>query len=292
MGYNQQNRSIRKPYSKLTAQIARNTVKKYIVAIKSNGARAADTLIDQFIGANNGAKSNTSILTDKYFPLIEQNRAKWRNFIIELAGSFDADSLSTVGVGIVYGGIMSSSVGDSGWASEIILDSKKDVLTADQVKKAADLISSGRNRGNMIWLIKGKGTYSQEMLRIYRYNPECIFFLAESSDNSVKISDNASKHELLATKNIVFVLWGREQSDFSAIDEAGIPYIIDPSLKAAPTLPNDSKTSPKKEYEKDLFRFLEAPSFPLTIYRLTEVADHIENLLSEGKSRQIPRHKI
>ena len=199
MEYNRQNKTNRKPYSKLTAQIAKNTVKKQISAIKSGGAKATDAFIDQFIETN-GKKSQNAFesenpLMSEFLTIVRKNRAKWRNFIIELVGRFDADALATVGVGLVYGGVITSSVGDAGWVSEIILDEKTREISADRIKKISDIISQGRNRGCFVWIIKGKGTYSPELLRLYRYNPDCVFFVAEAECGSKENAEKINKKE-------------------------------------------------------------------------------------------------
>jgi hypothetical protein len=298
MEYVQRNGSNRKPYNKLTAQIARNTVKKHMMSIKNGGARAADEFIDQFLKNGTGGQRKNSDpnkktgLESKLLPLIEKNRGKWRNFIIELVGSFDIDSLSTVGVGVVYGGIMTSSVGNIGWASELIVDTKNGDISPEQIKKAAELISSGRNRGSMVWIIRGKDAFSREVLRLYRYNPECVFFIIENRENGMKAWENSDKKELSGLKNIVFVLSGAEQGDISLIAPLGIPYVIDPSLKGSAFGRNDGGISPRVGYDRELLGFIESPAFPLTINSLSEAADIVEYLLSEGKSRQIPRYRI
>jgi hypothetical protein len=298
MAYNQQSGSDRKLYSKLTAQIAKNTVRKHVAAIKKGGARAADELIDQFIGttAENQRKTRNSkelsAFQSKFIPVIERNRGKWRNFIIELAGRFDIDSLSTVGVGIIYGGIMTASVGNAGWASELIIDNKSGEPDAERTKKASDLISLGRNRGGMVWIVRGKGTYSPEMLRVYRYYPECTFFLIEEREDRSRSFENTDKKELFGAKNIIFVLSGADQAEYTLIASMGIPYVVDPSLKGNTSRASGAQLSVGREYEGEIMRFFESPSFPLTINRISEAANIVENLLSEGKSRQIPRYTV
>jgi len=298
MGYSQQSGTNRKPYNKLTAQIARNTVKKHMMSIKSGGARAADELMDQFLGKNGGGQRKNhgskekGEFESKILPLIERNRGKWRNFIIELVGSFDIDSLSTVGVGTVYGGMMTASVGNAGWASELIFDGKNRDLTSERIKKASELISAGRNRGSMVWIIRGKGTFSREMLRLYRYYPECVFFLAENRETGSKSWENTDKKELLSSKNIVFVLSGTDQGEISLIAPLGIPYVIDPSLKGSTDHRSEGKASTGTGYYRELLGFIEAPAFPLTINGLSEAADVVETLLSDGKSRKIPRYSV
>ena len=295
MAYGNQNSFNRKPYSKLTAQIAKNTIKKHLYSIRTGGARAADDLIDQFIGKGDQNHRNSHIQREmsaferEYRPMIEKNRGKWRNFIIELSGRFDPEALATVGVGIVYGGIMTSSVGNVGWAAEIDLGDKFTEIPAEKIKKVSETISAGRNRGCMIWIMKGKGTYSSEMLRLYRYNPDCVFFLADSEEDRVRSMKGTEKNELLGAKNIVLVLSGKDRNTISYVDTTGIPYVLDPSM-------NDGKShsvaTPMRGYDRELIGFFDSPTFPLSINGISEAADVVEKLLSEGKSRQIPRYKI
>ena len=296
MEYNRQGGISRKPYSKLTAQFARNAVKKHLLTIRSGGARAADELLDQFLGSgkktqvNDMSAKNISIFEIRFLPVIERNRAKWRNFIIELAGRFDPDFLADVGVGIVYGGIMTSSVGNIGWASEIALGDKNGDISADRIKKVSDLISSGRSRGNLVWIMKGKGVCSSEMLRIYRYYPECVFFLVEDTKNNEKVWENTDNKSFFGSKNIIFLLsevFGHNDS----LAALGIPYIIDRSLKGSTASLNGGFAA-VKGYERELMSFFESPAFPLTVDNIADVADLVEGLLSEGKSQRVPRYTV
>ena len=263
----------RKNYSKFTAQMARNVVKKKILDIKSRGARAADELIDDLI--NKAHKSPKSAASDGFARdvavIIEKNRSKWRNFIIELSGRFEADRLAAIGVNLIYGGLLTSSVGESGWASTIHVEGANS-------DKLYEIISKGRNRGNFVWILTTKGGLSEDILKTCRYFPECAFILADSRVNY----DNAA----LDSKNIAFLLKAGDQNGEKELLKRGIPYIFTGSTECS----EKGRAETFSAMRSSLFSFLEAPRLPIVISDLAKSLDSMEYLLSNGKNRAVPHY--
>ena len=265
----------RKNYSKITAQIAKNVVKRKILEIRTRGARAADELIDELIGKNKkkSKQSDFSPIEDKIVPIIEKNRVKWRNFIIEIVGRFDADALSTLGVNLIYGGLMTSSVGNVGWVSVITVDG------SDQ-RKLTEILTNGRNRGNFVWILRGKEAFSPETLKICRYFPECAFLLA--ADRPI------DRSALSGLKNILVLT---KKGDIKG-ERSDLPYVLvgesDPIFCCRKEGSGGNSYTGLNSWPEPLMKFLEAPSFPICIDSLSAALDSVENLLSGGRSYRIP----
>ncbi len=265
----------RKNYNKLTAQIARNVIKKKILEIRTRGATAVDELIDDLW--EKSVKSQKSpqnrFVNSKITPLIEKNRSKWRNFIIELAGRFDADCLSVLGVDLIYGGIMTSSAGNTAWASVVSVEHKSP-------RAFAEIISKGRNRGTMVWILRGREAFSSETLRTCKYFPDCAFVLASNQDFNATVFWGA--------KNVLVLLKKEDKNAEKELLRQGIPYIFadgnDPIFDVRgkgsgvilPSLP------------PALTSFIESPRLPITIDNPTICLNSVEYLLSNGKSSTIP----
>ena len=269
----------RKNYSKFTAQIAKNVAKKKILEIRTRGARAADEIIDDLLkkaqdGGQKGSKTaQNSVFGDKMLSIIEKNRAKWRNFIIELAGRFDPDALSVFGVNLIYGGIMTSSVGSSGWASVITVDS------SDQ-RKLVEKISQGRNRGNLVWVLRGREAFSQETLKSCRYFPECAFVFVNNG--------NVDVSALSGHKNILIVLKNGDKKEETELARRGIPYLFASSDDDIFNTKEKGRGAKSFSLSSSLMSFLESPAFPIFIDDLSGGLNSVENLLSGGKSNSIP----
>ena len=200
----------RKSYSSLTARVAKNAVRKKISEIRLRGAQAADELMDELLIKSSKNPRNSPLMS-RIVSLIDKNRPKWRNFIIELAGRFDAERLSVFGVNLIYGGILTSSTGDTGWASLVHMDN----ISSD---KLYEIVTKGRNRGNLVWILKGRGAFSPETVKICRYFPECAFVLTDSGDmNAVPLSE---------AKNILVLLQKGNVKGEKELLRSGIPYIF------------------------------------------------------------------
>ena len=262
----------RKNYSKITAQIAKNVVRKKILEIRSRGARAADELIDDLIEKHQKSPKR-SFLGEKAIPIVERSRSRWRNFIIELSGRFDADVIATLGVNLIYGGIMTTSAGNSGWAS---------VLSAESADARAmtEIISKGRNRGNLVWLIRGKEAFSPEIVKSYRYFPECAFVLARSREESLSTLSGA--------KNTLVLLKKGDQRGEKELLGLGIPYISVDGSDPIFDPRGKGRESSFSFLPPSLLSFLENPGLPITVEGLSDGLNAVENLLSEGKSRSVP----
>ncbi len=258
----------RKNYNKFTAQISKNVVKKKIIEIRTRGARAADELIDDLIEKAKKESKNpqNSLLGRTLGSIIEKNRVKWRNFIIELAGRFDPDSLAIFGVNLIYGGILTSSAGNSGWASVISLD-------RGEQGKLSEFISKGRNRGSLVWILRGREAFSPETIKTCRYFPECAFVLASEGDFDASVLSNS--------KNILVLLKKGDQKGEKELLGRGIPYIFaDMNEKGRGEIYSSLPPS--------LYGFLEAPRFPIVIENLSDGLNSIEYLLSGGKNKTLP----
>ena len=267
----------RKSYSKITAQIAKNVVKKKILEIRTRGARAADEIIDDLLEkAQNGTKkTQISALGDKMLSAVEKNRAKWRNFIIELAGRFDPESLSTFGVNLIYGGIMTSSVGNVSWASVITIDG------SDQ-RKLVERISQGRGKGNLVWILRGKEAFSSETLKSLKYFPECAFML---------VSNGRIDHSAFAgLKNILIILKNGDRSEELELQRRGTPYLFAPESDDVFVTTKEKGRGAQSFSSSTLMSYIEAPIFPIVINDLLGGLNLIENQLSGGKSHSIPHY--
>ena len=294
---NKQWRDARKSYNKLTAQFAQNAVRKKIIEIKRGGARAADELIDQITGdlTKNGRKTGReargSFAESRLLSHISKNRGKWRNFIIEAAASVDVDTLSTFGVNFVYGGLMTSSTGGIGWASLLDITCKNGSISADRARKISETIFSGKSRGCMVWIVKGSGGLTPEMLRIYRYHPECAFILCDFEHKGEDKTIGSDFEQLLKLKNIALLADERDSAEMSnKLRRAGLLYMLG-HLSVDNIISSAGKGS-AVSIPKELSSFLESPSFPLRVGNIFEHANTIEALLSEGKSRVIPSYEI
>ena len=258
----------RKNYNKFTAQIAKNVVKKKILEIRTRGAQAADELIDDLIEkTEKDSKSSQNLLLGrKISAIIEKNRPKWRNFIIELAGRFDPDSLAVFGVNLIYGGILTASAGNSGWASVVSLG-------CGEQRKLSEIVSKGKNRGSLVWILEGREAFSSETVKTLRYFPECAFVLASDG-----IFDASA---LSGAKNILILLKKGDQKGEKELLGRGIPYIFaDAGEKGRGEIYSSLPPS--------LYSFLESPRFPIVIENLYEGLNSIEYLLSGGKNKSIP----
>ena len=267
----------RKSYSKLTAQIAKNMVKKKILEIRTRGARAVDEMIDEILEkAQNGTKkAQNSVFGDKILSAVEKNRAKWRNFIIELAGRFEPDTLSTFGVNLIYGGIMTLSVGNTSWASVITIDG------SDQ-RTLVERLSQGRSKGNLVWILRGKGTFSSETLKSLKYFPECAFMLV----NNGRIDHSA----LSGLKNILIILKSGEKGEETELQRRGIPYLFAPESDDIFVTTKEKGRGVQSFSSSSFMSFIEAPIFPIVINDLLSGLNLIENQLSGGKSHSIPHY--
>lgn len=269
----------RKNYSKITAQIAKNVVKKKILEIRSRGARAVDEIIDDLIkkaqenGQKGAKKAQNPLLSDNFMSIIEKNRAKWRNFIIEVAGRLDPDALSTFGVNLIYGGILTSSVGNRDWAS---------VMTIEGLgqQKLVEKLSQGRNRGNLVWILRGREAFSPEALKSCRYFPECAFIFVNNGNIDVSV--------LSGHKNILIILKNSDKSAENELIRRGIPYIFVSDDDNIFNTKEKGRGSKGFAASYSLMSLIEAPSYPIMINDLSGGLNFVENLLSEGKSSAIP----
>ena len=268
----------RKNYSKFTAQIIKNTVRKKLLEIRSRGARAADELIDELIerhqkSSRSPKNSKKSFLGDKAASIIGENRVKWRNFMVELSGWFDAENLSVLGVNLIYGGIMTSSAGSSGWASVVSAE-------ASGKRDLSEIISEGRSRGNLAWIIRGSEAFSPETIKICRCFPECAFILADGAGKSLPA--------LSGTKNILVLLKNGDQRNEKELIRQGIPYIFADGGDPIFDPKGKGREASLSSLTPSLTAFLESPRLPIVIESFSELLNTVENILSEGKSRSVP----
>ena len=265
----------RKSYNKLTAQIARNVARKKILEIRSRGAQAADELIDDLLekSAKNPKSAQKSPLKDQIKFIIERNRVKWRNFIIEIAGRFDAEWLSTVGVALIYGGIITSSLGNEAWASVVSIEQK-------DLRALTETVSKGRNRGSMVWILRGEEVFSPEIIKVCRYFPECVFVLAAGREFDASA--------LSGVKNTLVLLPKGDQKSEKELLRQGTPYIF--ADRSDPIFDTRRKGSGEilSTLPPSLMSFLEAPRFPIFIEDMSCGLNSVEFLLSGGKNKSIP----
>ena len=303
----------RKSYNRFVAQTAKNIVKKRFLEIRRGGARAADEIIDQLLNKNGKNKThgtNAQELNELERIAraeIEKDRGKWRNFIIEAAMRFDIEALACFGVNFIYGGLLTSSVGNVGWASVIEIETNAD-LPQDHSANAAnkgggvsnrariisETVSRGRSRGNMVWILKGRGLYDPDMLKIYRFEPDIAFILLEEPDKNGIRRGTASFDDLSRLKNVLSVIPASESDFISNCGSRGIIYAV--------SSVNKTQTEGKGElFSVDLSRgrlpiaiegFIKHPSFPIIADGMIPLFNCIEYILSSGRSKQIPVHRI
>ena len=273
------NESERRNYSKLTAQIARSTVKKKILDIRSRGTDAANELIDEFVKKESRSTKQTqfSVIEDKIVPIIEQNRSKWRNFVIECSKSFDPERLATLGVNLIYGGLLTASANNAGWASIVDINKK------GREESLSRLLSLGKSQGNFVWILRGEEAFSPEIARICRSFADFAFMLV--CDRQI------STESLSGLKNALILIKSGNKKSENEVLRAKIPYIL---VGEADRLFDRSQEGRGSSYNSGALRpltdFLESPRCPIPVESLSDVLDSIENLLSAGNNSQIPHY--
>jgi hypothetical protein len=307
MNKNSNNSSFtRKGYSKLAAQIAKGAVKKKILTINHSGARAADEILDgimenhkktsDFNGFDGGRSENTSYLELTAKRCIERNRAKWRNFLIELVSRFDHDAISCFGVNFVYGGLLTASVSNIGWASVIEIGANRE----GAAKIALETVMKGKARGNMVWIIKGRELLSPEMRKIYLFNPECAFILNFCPSDDGDLSQMIGSADLSKLKNILILIPESCKRSLSCMQNHRTLYAVTKDCPGSCALTGFSKGegdrirngegSVRSELPRGVWSFLESPSLPIYADGMEDLFDDIENFISGGKSRRMPRY--
>lgn len=311
---NGQNYPERKGYNRLVAQTAKNIVKKKLIEIRRGGARAADDFLDQMLNkneSNRGTTKKSAILGG--FDIesfaraeLDKNRGKWRNFIIEAATRFDPDALACFGVNFIYGGLMTASVGNIGWASVIKMgenahNSSHAPFSAptsvgggqNAGRAVSEYISRGRARGNMVWIIEGKGLFSSEMLKTYRFAPDIAFILLEKGDKNSIWCKEIPFEELSQLKNILTVIPDTEVAVISEFNRRGMLY----ALSSAERYRREGNKGAifvdiTHESLSNIFEgFIRNPTFPIRSDRIFELFNGIEQLLSGGKSDKLPEYR-
>lgn len=311
-----QNSLERKNYSRFIAQAAKNIVKKKLVEIRHGGARAADELIDQLLsksGENSGStykKSSQAGLEALVRSELDKDRGKWRNFIIEAAMRFDADALACFGVNFVYGGLITSSAGNTGWAAIVDADARPQDPSSLLAEKASqrstiqrrsralsELVSRGRARGTMVWIIEGKGLFSAEMLKTYRFEPDIAFILLEKCDKNGVWANNIPFNEIFGLKNVLTVIPENESSFISEYSRREMLYAVSSSAKWG-RVGNSNNFScsicdiTHGRLPDELMSFIKNPSFPICADGIFELFNTVECILSGEKSKKIPEYKV
>ena len=295
----------RKNYSKLTAQVAKNTVKRRILEIRSGGAGKADVFLNEMLEKNkirnrNSIEKNCEVdidgMIDGLKQIVEKNRTAWRNFLIEMSVRYDPDRISHFGVGLIYGGIMTSSVGNKGWVSIINLDKIENSEDA-KAAKLREIISQGRRRGNLVWIIKGRKAISAELLKICRYEPECTFIICvpHKNERNGEISDLLS--DLRRSVNATPMISELNDPLISEFDKNGILYLIGDIRREVRGTGKGSEhltaaLPTRLEQIPALASFLQHPSLPLKIGHCYGFLSALERLLSDGKSTVLPEYDI
>lgn len=300
----------RKSYSRFTANAAKNIVKKKLLDIRRSGARAADELIDQLIKSKDSSRNKGSDgQSFASFDIIaraeiEKDRGKWRNFIIEAAMSFDPDAIACFGVNFIYGGLITSSVGNVGWASLIDLDGSavnNSIVGANgrqgassRARAVSETVAKGRSRGNMVWIVKGREAFDPDMLKSYRYEPDIAFILLKEPDKNGKWGASASFEALSGVKNALTIVPDKETAVVNEFDRRGILYAVssfDNGLgegNCGGSLSDLSHGNVPRAIEG----FIHRPSFPIRADGIIPMFNAIEYLFSEGRSSKIPEYRI
>ena len=303
----------RKNYNRFVAQTAKNIVKKKLVEIRRGGARAADELIDQLLKKNNddngniSKKSNSMGLEVLMRSELDRDRGKWRNFIIEAAMRFDADSVACFGVNFVYGGLMTSSAGNVGWAAAVDVDEcqrnpssvlaekgSQRNITQGCGRALSESVSRGRARGTMVWVVEGRELFSPEMLKTYRFEPDIAFILLEKRDKNGVWAYNLPFDELFRLKNVLTVIPENESSVISEYSRRGMLYAVSSpeKLGRAGNSNHLSCDIANGRLPDEVAGFIKKPSFPICADRIFTFFNTVEYILSAGKSEKIPEYKI
>ena len=299
----------RRNYSRFVSQAAKNTVKKKLMEIRRSGARAADEIIDALL--KNGEKSHvadakhpkTMDIAEMVKPEIEKHRGKWRNFLIELATRVAPEFLASFGVNFIYGGILTSSYANVGWTSLLKLDGEKSSLSGavngsirgassgEKQRKASEILSRGRAKGSMIWIVEGSGTFSSEMLNLYRYEPEIAFILMGNTDKSDVLE---AFGELSRLKNVLTVIDENDTDIISKWSRSGMLYAVcSGDLGGREEKCGDSiKDISTGKISNILRSFMENPTFPLRADGIFTLFNYIEALLSGGASNKLPEYRL
>ena len=201
---------------------------------------------------------------------------------------------------------MTASVGNIGWASVIKIgenahNSSHAPFSAttsvgggqNAGRAVSEYISRGRVRGNMVWIIEGKGLFSSEMLKTYRFAPDIAFILLEKGDKNGIWCKEIPFEELSQLKNILTVIPDTEVAVISEFNRRGMLYALS-SAERYRREGNKGAISVDITHESlpNIFEgFIRNPAFPLRADRIFELFNGIEQLLSGGKSDKLPEYR-
>ena len=299
----------RKNYSRFVSQAAKNTVKKKLMEIRRSGARTADEIIDFLLKSGDKShaagvkRTNAFDFAETIRSEVEINRNKWRNFLIELATRFDPEILASFGVNFVYGGILTSSCANVGWASVLRLGEGRNffagagggtdrgALSGGGVRKVSEILSRGRAKGSMVWIVEGSGAFASEMMDLYRYEPEIAFILLANSDKNTCLS---AFEELSKLKNVLAVIDENDREALSKWSKTGMLYAVCSGKinKREGHCGDAQKSIMSGKIPLILENFIKNPSFPIRADGIFEAFNCIETLLSGGSSVALPEYRL
>lgn len=212
----------------------------------------------------------------KLLSLIESRRDVWRSFLFRVAETFDPTALATVGVGLVYGGMMTAPSDNSSHISVYTLG--KAELSVSVAQMADTLLSAG-DRGKLVWIIRGRGAASKPALEVYSRLADCTFLLAEAV---APVGEPPT--------NVVYLL---PKEGSSSVEKrllaSGVPYVLtdadDPVFSTAPK--GRSPDCVPSQLLASLEALLISPRLPLTVSGLSELLDCLEISLPYGDGRGV-----
>lgn len=316
----------RKTYSRFTAQIIRNSVRKKISNVKIKGKSGAEELLAAFLSPHKASHSNSSGLEDKIGEIIEKNKHKWCDFIVNVAKSFDSEALTIFGTNLIYGGMVTETLGGTSWSSLLEVNEQ----TNKRISSVAELISGAQSRRSFVWIVKGKGGILPNLTNVYASFPDSAFMIALPEGDLDSVRSTATLQRLKSTKNIL-ILVDRGRSPEKGYETADIlqrngilcalsadrdlfDYRSENSREVtheraaadafhAPTA-TKGNAYPKLSISTEgnsirsegipgfLSDLLTDPHLPLAFDGIKASADNLEFFLSGGKRHSIPRYSV
>ena len=195
---------------------------------------------------------------------------------------------------------MTSSYGGAAFASLLKLEGDcrsvpgygaESSAEIDRSREISGLLSGGRMRGNMVWVISGREAFSPRMLKNYRYEPEIAFILMGDKEKN-GVFDAFS--ELSRLKNVLTVLDERDTELISKWSKSGMLYAISGSASCnrAGNWENFLGTLDLNNIPSGLEDLIKDPSFPIRADGILPFFNAVESVLSGGARKYIPEYKV
>lgn len=240
----------RKRYSRLAANLAKAHIIGRLNEIKFKGSSEARKSIEKRI------LSKKTELPREIIEIVDQNKAKWSNFIYDLAAKYPSEKLAGFFVPFIYGGFMTqrNASGEAFGIVDFSTDKQKyrEIGINERILNAARTIEQLKSRGICSIIVEGDRdeVYSRELRRIYYNSPDNVFIIFEREGGEAPIGGQSAYPRDMLTElghinNIFVILEPRESREkiqttsgwfdasHKALQSYGIPHGISTSAAKA-----------------------------------------------------------